>query len=629
MAKKQFKTESKRILDLMINSIYTHREIFLRELISNASDASDKLYFTAMKEGNTGLNREDLPIHIGVDKENRVLTISDHGCGMTREELENNLGVIARSGTLNFKKDNDLGEDIDVIGQFGVGFYAAFMVSKKVTVQSRAYGSDEAWQWQSTGADGYTIEPCEKTENGTDIILEIKDDEGEEHYGEFLEQYRLAAIVKKYSDYVRYPIQMEMESTRMKEGSETETETVVETSTLNSMVPIWRRAKGEVTDEDYNNFYKEKFMDFEDPLLVVSHAVEGAVTYQALLFIPKAVPFNYYSRDFEKGLQLYSNGVMIMDKCPDLLPDAFSFVRGLVDSSDLSLNISRETLQHDRQLRAIANNVKKKIKSELQKLLKNDREKYELFFKNFGRQLKVGVYTNYGAEKEFLQDLLLFHSLAGDKLIALQEYVDAMPEGQKYIYYACGTDINRVAQLPQMERVRDAGYDVLCMTEDIDEFAVRMMRDFAGKEFKSISDNDLGLDSQEDQEKAEQQAAEHKALFEDMQKALEGKVKQVKLSSRLKSHPVCLSSDGPLSLEMEKVLNAMPTEEKVKADRILELNGDHPVFETLCKLQGKDEEKLGQYAQMLYDQALLIAGMEIEDPVAYCNRVCQLMADKA
>ena len=629
MAKKQFKTESKRILDLMINSIYTHREIFLRELISNASDASDKLYFTAMKEGNTGLNREDLPIHIGVDKENRVLTISDHGCGMTREELENNLGVIARSGTLNFKKDNDLGEDIDVIGQFGVGFYAAFMVSKKVTVQSRAYGSDEAWQWQSTGADGYTIEPCEKAENGTDIILEIKDDEGEEHYGEFLEQYRLAAIVKKYSDYVRYPIQMEMESTRMKEGSETETETVVETSTLNSMVPIWRRAKGEVTDEDYNNFYKEKFMDFEDPLLVVSHAVEGAVTYQALLFIPKAVPFNYYSRDFEKGLQLYSNGVMIMDKCPDLLPDAFSFVRGLVDSSDLSLNISRETLQHDRQLRAIANNVKKKIKSELQKLLKNDREKYERFFKNFGRQLKVGVYTNYGAEKEFLQDLLLFHSLAGDKLIALQEYVDAMPEGQKYIYYACGTDINRVAQLPQMERVRDAGYDVLCMTEDIDEFAVRMMRDFAGKEFKSISDNDLGLDSQEDQEKAEQQAAEHKALFEDMQKALEGKVKQVKLSSRLKSHPVCLSSDGPLSLEMEKVLNAMPTEEKVKADRILELNGDHPVFETLCKLQGKDEEKLAQYAQMLYDQALLIAGMEIEDPVAYCNRVCQLMADKA
>lgn len=629
MAKKQFKTESKRILDLMINSIYTHREIFLRELISNASDASDKLYFTAMKEGNTGLNREDLPIHIGVDKENRVLTISDHGCGMTREELENNLGVIARSGTLNFKKDNDLGEDIDVIGQFGVGFYAAFMVSKKVTVQSRAYGSDEAWQWQSTGADGYTIEPCEKAENGTDIILEIKDDEGEEHYGEFLEQYRLAAIVKKYSDYVRYPIQMEMESTRMKEGSETETETVVETSTLNSMVPIWRRAKGEVTDEDYNNFYKEKFMDFEDPLLVVSHAVEGAVTYQALLFIPKAVPFNYYSRDFEKGLQLYSNGVMIMDKCPDLLPDAFSFVRGLVDSSDLSLNISRETLQHDRQLRAIANNVKKKIKSELQKLLKNDREKYELFFKNFGRQLKVGVYTNYGAEKEFLQDLLLFHSLAGDKLISLQEYVDAMPEGQKYIYYACGTDINRVAQLPQMERVRDAGYDVLCMTEDIDEFAVRMMRDFAGKEFKSISDNDLGLDSQEDQEKAEQQAAEHKALFEDMQKALEGKVKQVKLSSRLKSHPVCLSSDGPLSLEMEKVLNAMPTEEKVKADRILELNGEHPVFETLCKLQGKDEEKLAQYAQMLYDQALLIAGMEIEDPVAYCNRVCQLMADKA
>lgn len=629
MAKKQFKTESKRILDLMINSIYTHREIFLRELISNASDASDKLYFTAMKEGNTGLNREDLPIHIGVDKENRVLTISDHGCGMTREELENNLGVIARSGTLNFKKDNDLGEDIDVIGQFGVGFYAAFMVSKKVTVQSRAYGSDEAWQWQSTGADGYTIEPCEKAENGTDIILEIKDDEGEEHYGEFLEQYRLAAIVKKYSDYVRYPIQMEMESTRMKEGSENETETVVETSTLNSMVPIWRRAKGEVTDEDYNNFYKEKFMDFEDPLLVVSHAVEGAVTYQALLFIPKAVPFNYYSRDFEKGLQLYSNGVMIMDKCPDLLPDAFSFVRGLVDSSDLSLNISRETLQHDRQLRAIANNVKKKIKSELQKLLKNDREKYETFFKNFGRQLKVGVYTNYGAEKEFLQDLLLFHSLAGDRLISLQEYVDAMPEGQKYIYYACGTDIQRVAQLPQMERVRDAGYDVLCMTEDIDEFAVRMMRDFAGKEFKSISDNDLGLDSQEDQEKAEQQAAEHKDLFEAMEKALEGKVKQVKLSSRLKTHPVCLSSDGPLSLEMEKVLNAMPTEEKVKADRILELNGDHPVFETLCKLQGKDEEKLKQYAQMLYDQALLIAGMEIEDPVAYCNRVCQLMADKA
>ena len=634
MKMKQFKAESKRLLDLMINSIYTHKEIFLRELISNASDAIDKLYYHALSDGNTGLNRDDFSIELAIDKENRTLTITDNGCGMTKEELENNLGVIAKSGSLAFKQENEAKEDIDIIGQFGVGFYSAFMVAANVKVYSRAYGADEAYVWESNGAEGYTVEPCEKASNGTQIVLTIKEDTEDEKYSEFLESYRVQELVRKYSDYIRYPIRMEVEKSRMKEQPEGEEadeekapeyETYTEVETLNSMVPIWRKNKNELTDEDYNSFYKEKFFDYSDPLKVIHTYTEGAATYHALLFIPAKAPYNYYTRDYEKGLKLYASGVLIMDSCKDLLPDHFSFVKGLVDSEDLSLNISREMLQHDRQLKVIASRLEKKIKSELLSMLKNDREKYEEFFKNFGLQLKYGVYNGFGANKELLQDLLLFYSSSEQKLVTLEEYVSRMKEDQKYIYYAGGESREQIERLPQTELVKDKGYEILYLTDDVDEFALQMMHDYSEKEFKSVSASDLDLDTEEEKKEFEKQTEENKDLLTFMKDALDGKVKAVVLSKRLKSHPVCLSNEGMLSIEMEKVLNAMPNDQKVKAERVLEVNASHPIFEKLSKLYAEDQEKLKTYAQLLYTQAELIEGMPVEDPVAFSNAVCELM----
>lgn len=634
MKMKQFKAESKRLLDLMINSIYTHKEIFLRELISNASDAIDKLYYHALSDGNTGLNRDDFSIQLAIDRENRTLTITDNGCGMTKEELENNLGVIAKSGSLTFKQENEAKEDIDIIGQFGVGFYSAFMVASNVKVYSRAYGSDEAYVWESNGAEGYTVEPCEKESNGTQIVLTIKADTEDEKYSEFLESYRIQELVRKYSDYIRYPIRMEVEKTRMKEKAEGEEaddekapeyETYTEIETLNSMVPIWRKNKNELTDEDYNSFYKEKFFDYSDPLKVIHTYTEGAATYHALLFLPAKAPYNYYTRDYEKGLKLYASGVLIMDSCKDLLPDHFSFVKGLVDSEDLSLNISREMLQHDRQLKVIASRLEKKIKSELLSMLKNDREKYEEFFKNFGLQLKYGVYNGFGANKELLQDLLLFYSSSEQKLVTLEEYVSRMKEDQKYIYYAGGESREQIEKLPQTELVKDKGYEILYLTDDVDEFALQMMHDYNEKAFKSVSASDLDLDTEEEKKEFEKQAEENKDLLIFMKDALDGKVKAVVLSKRLKSHPVCLSNEGMLSIEMEKVLNAMPNDQKVKAERVLEINASHPIFEKLAKLYAEDQEKLKTYAQLLYTQAELIEGMPVEDPVAFSNAVCELM----
>ena len=634
MKMKQFKAESKRLLDLMINSIYTHKEIFLRELISNASDAIDKLYYHALSDGNTGLNREDFSIELSIDKDNRTLTITDNGCGMTKEELENNLGVIAKSGSLAFKQENEAKEDIDIIGQFGVGFYSAFMVASNVKVYSKAYGSDEAYVWESNGAEGYTVEPCEKESSGTQIVLTIKEDTEDEKYSEFLESYRIQELVRKYSDYIRYPIRMEVEKTRMKEKKEGEKaddekapeyETYTEIETLNSMVPIWRKNKNELTDEDYNSFYKEKFFDYSDPLKVIHTYTEGAATYHALLFIPAKAPYNYYTRDYEKGLKLYASGVLIMDSCKDLLPDHFSFVKGLVDSEDLSLNISREMLQHDRQLKVIASRLEKKIKSELLSMLKNDRVKYEEFFKNFGLQLKYGVYNGFGANKELLQDLLLFYSSSEQKLVTLEEYVSRMKEDQKYIYYAGGESREQIEKLPQTELVKDKGYEILYLTDDVDEFALQMMHDYSEKEFKSVSASDLDLDTEEEKKEFEKQTEENKDLLTFMKDALDGKVKAVVLSKRLKSHPVCLSNEGMLSIEMEKVLNAMPNDQKVKAERVLEVNASHPIFEKLAKLYSEDQEKLKTYAQLLYTQAELIEGMPVEDPVAFSNAVCELM----
>ncbi len=634
MPTKQFKAESKRLLDLMINSIYTHKEIFLRELISNASDAIDKLYYHALSENITGLSRGDFAIDLVVDKQARTLTVADNGCGMDQQELEENLGTIAKSGSLGFKKELDqekAGEDVDIIGQFGVGFYSAFMVAKKVTVLSRPYGADQAWKWESTGADGYTVEPAQMEGHGSKVILELKDPTEEENYDEFLEPQRLAGLVKKYSDYIRYPIRMEMPTSRLKEGcpeDKPEYETVYETRTLNSMVPIWKKSRSEVTDQELNSFYKEKFFDFEDPALVIRSSTEGAATYNALLFIPAHTPFNYYSRDYEKGLQLYASGVLIMDKCPDLLPDCFSFVRGLVDSQDLSLNISREMLQHDRQLKLIEGRLEKKIHTELANLMKNDREKYEAFWKNFGLQLKYGLYDNYGQQKELLQDLVLFYSSNEKKLVSLEEYVGRMKESQKYIYYACGQTVDKIDLLPQTELLKDQGFEILYLTDDVDEFALKMLYKYQDKEFRSVSDKDLGLESESEKEETKKQNEENQPLLQFLKEALGDKVQAVCLSGRLKSHPVCLASEGMLSLEMEKVLNAMPNEQKVKAQRVLEINASHPVFAALKACYEKDPEKAKTYAGLLYDQALLIEGMPIEDPVAFSNAICDLMAQQ-
>lgn len=626
MAKKQFKAESKRLLDLMINSIYTHKEIFLRELISNASDAIDKLYYRSLTEGNTGLSREDFSIIIEPDKEARTLKIIDNGMGMTKDELEKNLGTIAKSGSLDFKAEMEKKDEIDIIGQFGVGFYSAFMVSDKVTVVSKAYGEEQGWQWESEGADGYSIEACEKSECGTEITLLLKEDTDDEKYGEYLDTYKIKNLISKYSDYIRYPIQMMVEKQKLKEGSEDEYETYSEMETLNSMVPLWKKNKSELKDEDYNSFYKEKFYDFIDPAKVIHSNVEGVVSYTSLLFVPGQAPYNYYTKDYEKGLQLYSSGVLIMDKCPDLLPDYFSFVKGLVDSQDLSLNISREMLQHDRQLRAIAQRLEKKIKSELLSMLNTDRDKYTAFFKNFGLQLKYGLYDQFGAHKDVLKDLVMFYSSSEKALVTLSEYVSRMKPEQKYIYFASGESVEKIDKLPQTELLKDKEYEILYLTDDIDEFALQMLREFDEKEFKSVAAEDLEIEeSKEEKEAAEKQAEESKDLLEYMKEALGDKVTEVRLSQRLKSHPVCLTAKGGLSIEMEKVLNSMPVDEKVQAERVLEINAKHPVLEALTETYKEDKEAVKEYAQLLYNQAILIEGLPVEDPVAFSNAVCKLM----
>lgn len=625
MAKKQFKAESKRLLDLMINSIYTHKEIFLRELISNASDAIDKLYYKSLADGATGLNRDDFQIFLAADKDSRTLRILDNGIGMTQEELDQNLGVIAKSGSLKFKSENEKNEDIDIIGQFGVGFYSAFMVSDHVRVESKAYGAEQAYCWESDGADGYTIRECEKADHGTEIILHIKEDTEEEKYSEFLDTYRIRSLVKKYSDYIRYPIRMEVEKTRAKEGTENEYEHYFEVETLNSMVPLWKKNKNEITAEEYNSFYKEKFYDWQDPLKVIHTSAEGTATYNALLFIPAKAPMDYYSRDYEKGLQLYASGVLIMEKCADLLPDYFGFVKGLVDSQDLSLNISREMLQHDRQLKLIATRIEKKIASELKSMLEHDRENYEKFFESFGLRLKFGMYENYGINKDKLKDLVLFRSSTG-KMRTLKEYVQDMKEDQTCIYYAAGETPERIAHLPQTEAVLDRGYEVLYLTDDVDEFALMVLQEYEGKSFKNVAAEDARVQTEEEKQAAEKQAEENKALLEKMKTILGERVKDVRVSTTLKNHPVCITTDGAISMEMEKVLNSMPgAEQKVKAEQIFELNTEHPVFEVLRRFEN-DEDKLKKYTEVLYDQALLIEGRSIEDPVAYANNVAELLA---
>ena len=627
MEKTQFKTESKRLLDLMINSVYTNREIFLRELISNASDAIDKLYFRSLTDQNVGMQREDFAIRIDVDKASRTLTISDNGIGMDAQELESNLGTIANSGSLAFMQENQENlDDIDIIGQFGVGFYSAFMVSKRVKVITRAYGSEEAWQWESEGLDGYVISSSSRVSPGTDIILTLKDNTETDNYDEFLQEYTLRNIVKKYSDYIRYPIKMEVEKRRPVEGKEGEFETYKEIETLNSMIPIWRKNKSELSEEDYNYFYKEKFFDFENPLRVIHSQTEGKATYNALLFIPARTPYNYYSKEYEKGLQLYSNGVLIMEKCPDLLPDHFSFVRGLVDSQDLSLNISREMLQHDRQLKLIAGNLEKKIKSELLDMLHNQRDTYEKFYKSFGLQLKWGVYKEFGLNRETLLPLIMFYSSKAKQLVTLAEYTQGMLPEQKFIYYASGENVDRIDRLPQTELLKERGFEILYLTDDVDEFTLKILHEYDGKEFRSVSSGDLGLEDEADQQAAQEQSREYQEVLDFMREALKGKVKSVKLSPRLKSHPVCLSSEGMVSLEMEKILNSMPNENEVKAERVLEINANHPIFTTLCRLFAEDQERLKLYTDIIYNQAMLIEGLNIEDPVAFSNAMCDIMA---
>ncbi|GKI15646.1 chaperone protein HtpG [Oscillospiraceae bacterium] len=639
MAVKQFKAESKKLLDLMINSIYSNKEIFLRELISNASDAIDKLYFKSLTDHSVTTKKEDYKIFLALDKDSRTITLTDNGIGMTKEELEKNLGTIARSGSFDFKAENKA-EDIDIIGQFGVGFYSAFMVASRVTVISRAFGSEEAWKWESKGAEGYTITQTEKDEPGTQIILVVKESTEKENYDEFLDEYNLVRIVKKYSDYVRYPIEMYREKSRQKEKPadagedyEPEYESYTELETLNSMVPLWKRAKKDVADEEYNQFYKDKFYDYTDPARVIVSRTEGTATYNALLFVPGRAPYNYYTREYEKGLQLYASGVLIMEKCADLLPDYFSFVKGVVDSQDLSLNISREMLQQDGQLKLIRGSLEKKIKNELNAMKNNEREKYDEFFKNFGRQLKFGCYADYGMNAELLKDLLLFYSAKEKKLITLAEYLEKMPGEQKYIYYAAGESADRLAKLPAAELVLEKGFDLLLLTEDVDEFCLQVLRHYGDKdkekEFKNISGGELGLETEEEKKAAQEASEASKPLFDAMKEALGDKVTDVRISTRLKSHPVCISSEGPLSLEMEKVLGSMPGAEgemAPKSQKVLELNGEHPVFAKLKALQeAGDKETLGRYADILYNQALLIEGLPIEDPVAYAQAVCELM----
>lgn len=625
MGTKQFKAESKRLLDLMINSIYTHKEIFLREIISNASDAIDKLYYKSLTDDTIKLVHGDFFIKINLDKEKRELTIIDNGCGMTEKELESNLGTIAKSGSLAFKTENEKKENIDIIGQFGVGFYSAFMVSDEVTVVSKAFGSDEAHCWKSKGVEGYTIEPCEKAEHGTIVILHLKEDSEDEKYSNYLDVNVIRSLVKKYSDYISYPIKTEVEHEHLKEGSKDEYETIKEIETLNSMIPLWKKNKSEVKQEEYDNFYMEKFYDFEKPLKTILSSVEGQCNYKSLLFIPSKAPYDYYSREYEKGLQLYSNGVLIMEKCADLLPDHFSFVKGLVDSQDLSLNISREMLQHDRQLKMIAKNIEKKIKSELEKMLSTNRAEYDKFFDAFGTQIKYGVYADYGINKDELKDLVLFYSANNEKKITFKEYIENMKDGQNEIYYACGETIDKINMLPQVETVKEKGYDILYLTENIDEFVVQALMQYENKKFMNVSDNTLDLSSEEEKEQIKKSNEENKAMFDIMKECIGNDIFGIQFTNKLKSHPVCLTSEGPVSVEMEKVLNSMPTGNTIKAKTILEINANHPITNKLKDLYNTDKEALKDYTKVLYAQARLIEGLTIDNPTELSNLICKIM----
>lgn len=640
MAKKQFKAESKRLLDLMINSIYTHKEIFLREIISNASDALDKLCYLSLTDENVGMSRSDFRIDVRADKDARTITVSDNGIGMTEDEMEKNLGVIANSGSFKFKKDLTQDEkdekEIDIIGQFGVGFYSAFMVSDKVRVVSRAYGSDTAYCWESSGADGYTVTETQKEKVGTDITMYLKEDTEDENYSEFLETYRLRSLIKKYSDYIRYPICMDIEKTRTVETDEvddkgnkkTKTETYIENETVNSMVPIWQRNKSEVSDDECKKFYKEHFFDMDDPVRVIRVNAEGAVTYKAMLFIPSKAPYGYFTKEFEKGLQLYTSGVMIMDKCSDLIPEHFRFVKGVVDSQNLSLNISREILQHDRQLKIIAANLEKKIKSELKKMMTDDPEGYEKFYQAFGLQLKYGIVNDYGMHKDLLSDLIMFYSSTEKKLVSLKDYVSRMPEEQKYIYFASGETVSKIDALPQTELIKDKGFEILYMTDSVDEFVVQMLGNYEEKQFKSVNDKELGIETDEDKKETEKQSEDNKELLDFVKETLADKVAAVRISGKLKSHPVCLTTDGAVTLEMEKYFKSVPGAEAmgaVKAEKVLELNPSHPAFAALKAAWSSDKDKAAKYAEILYTQALLIAGVEIDDPAGYADLVCSLM----
>ena len=622
MEKREFKAESKRLLDIVINSIYTNREIFLRELISNASDAIDKVYYKTLGDSSLTFNKDDYYIKIKPNKEERTLTISDKGIGMTEKELDENLGVIAKSGSLQFKKENEIKDGFDIIGQFGVGFYSGFLVADKITVITKAFGADKAYKWESDGVDGYTISEAEKDSFGTDIILHLKANDEDENYDEFLEEYKLKSLIKKYSDFIRYPIKLDVTKSRVKEGTENEHEEYVEEETVNSMVPLWRRNKNELTDDDYNNFYVEKRFGFDKPLRHMHISVDGMISYNSILYIPENIPYDYYTKEYEKGLELYSNGVLIMEKCSELLPDYFGFVKGIVDSQDLSLNISREMLQHDRQLSRIAKNIKTKIKNELESMMKNDRESYEKFYKSFGRQLKYGVYDDFGMNKDELKDLLMFYSSKEKKMVSLAEYVERMAEDQKYIYYAVGESNERIEKMPQTEMVLDKGYEILYFTEDVDEFAIKMLMNYKEKEFKSVSSGDLGIESEEENKKENE---ENKGIFEAMKDALGEKISAVKASSRLKNYPVCLSSEGEVSIEMEKILSAMPNNQGVKAQKVLEVNTNHEVFNSLKDALENDRDKFNLYTKLLYNQALLVEGLSIEDPVDFTNDICKLM----
>ena len=628
METKQFKAESKRLLDLMINSIYTNKEIFLRELISNASDAMDKLYYQSLTDNNLNIFRNDLEVKLTTNKEARTLTIEDNGCGMNKQELENNLGTIAQSGSYLFKNNNEKKEDIDIIGQFGVGFYSAFMVSSEVSVLSKSIDTDDAYIWKSKGAEGYTIEPSKKDTNGTIITLKIKEDTEEEKYSDFLEEYKIKSIIKKYSDYIRYPIKMNVEKRQLKEGTKDEYITTYEEETINSMIPIWKKNKNEVSEAEYNTFYNDKFLDYDKPLKTIHSKVEGQCTYNALLYIPSHLPYDFYTKEYEKGLQLYSNGVLIMEKCPDLIPDYFSFIKGLVDTEDLSLNISREMLQQDHSVKLIAKSLEKKIKKELENMLKNEREKYETFFKTFGMQIKFGIYSDYGINKDNLKDLLMFYSSTEKKLVTLDEYVSRMKEGQKKIYYACGESNDKVDSMPQVELLKDKGYEILYLTEYVDEFALQALMEYKEKTFANVSTDNLDLDSQEEKEELQKTNEESKAMFTLMKEALKGEnIEEIKFTHRLKNHPVCLTTEGNLSLEMEKVLNALPNDNQVQAKIVMEINESHPIAQKLKTLYNNNEEELKKYTKILYSQARLIEGLPITNPTEISNLICDIISN--